>query len=134
VLQHLIAFRSKLMSLVRWLAFAFSIAAWMQLSAISAVAMPNLSRQISGRIVGIDLEKRSLRITADEGKSTLDFVWSERTKFFDKSGEAKAADLVLGRTVEIVYRAPLIGQRSAHRVRWNSSATSKSSCQDVLVE
>ena len=76
------------------------------------------SREISGIIQEVNVEKRMFTVEATEDGKVMKLVWTRDTKFVQDQRVVDSPALKTGLKVCVDYRAPFFGKPYATKVAW----------------
>lgn len=88
------------------------------LAPFSATAMPKTSRTVCGEIQDIVHAKHLIQFSSYSKPEPMIVEVNDRTRLFQDSESVPFGSLKKGVPMELVYKAPLFGERFALKLRW----------------
>lgn len=85
---------------------------------LSASAMPKTSRTVCGEIQEIEHAKHLIKFLSYSKPEPMIIEINDRTRLFQGGESVPFESLKKGGPVELVYKAPLFGERFALKLRW----------------
>jgi len=86
----------------------------------AAAAVPRTARTVCGEIQEIEHSKRLIQFLSYSQPAPMIVVINNRTAFFQDGKTVSFQSLKKGVPMELVYKAPLFGERFARKLRWDT--------------